>query len=371
MSSENDFDQKSAIENFLAINSKLNSYLYDLNEEFNEDFDENYNNEKGEIDIENQKFSASEILFYLKREVYNDALNEWESNQSLMLDDEFAELLDLNSNHDRIDDLIHLIRNKRAIPFVGAGMTVDCEMPTWTNFLLDLAREQQLDEGNISQMLSDGKYDECADILIRKMQDIQFNEKYRHKFTLRGPVKGSITYLPILFQNGVITTNFDKVLESAYGSVVPVKEGVNSDWVADIKRGKNQIYKIHGTMEGIANRVLTKAEYDSRYGSADINFDLDLTKFLKTSTEVASFFFIGCSLTVDRVIQVLEKLKTEFNSSTHHYAFLQKPHDEKLLIDRQNRLASVNILPIWYPEKDYGKVELLLRYMKFKIEGRI
>lgn len=371
MSNQEGFNEESALESFVDINSKLNSHLYELNEEFNEEYDELHKDEKGEIEIEEYKFSPSEILFYLKREAYDDALNTWESNRSTMLDEEFAELLDLNSNYGRIDDLIKLIKNKRVIPFVGAGMTVDCEMPTWTNFLIDLATEQQLDVEEIKAMLSEGKYDECADILIKKMQDIQFNEKYRHKFSLRGPVKGSIKYFPYLFHNGVITTNFDKVLESAYGTVVPVKEGVNSDWVSDVKCGKHQIYKIHGTMEGVANRVLTKAEYDKRYGSGDINFELELTNFIKTAAEVSSFFFIGCSLTVDRVIQVLEKLKTEYGSSTLHYAFLQKPSDQRLLVERQNRLANVNILPIWYPEKDYEKVELLLRYMKYRLEGRI
>lgn len=368
---DEDFDEESALENFVEINSKLGSHYYEINKEFNDEFDSDFESESGVIEISDSEFLPSKILFHLNRESYDDALSEWASIQTTIQDEKFSELLDLNSNYDRIQDLVALIKNKRVIPFIGAGMTVDCKMPTWTNFLLELAREQCLDIEEIKGILSSGKYDECADILIEKMQDIQFNEKYRHKFILKKGVKGSITYLPYLFTNGVITTNFDKALESAYGATIPVKEGVNSDWIADVKKGKHQIYKIHGTMEGIANRVLTKTEYDAKYGEDEIDFNLDLTRFIKTTTEVSSLFFIGCSLTVDRVIQVLKKLKNQYSSATHHYAFLQKPSDEELLIERQNRLASVNILPIWYKEKDYEKVELLMKYIRLRIKEKI
>ncbi|WP_408095523.1 SIR2 family protein [Peredibacter sp. HCB2-198] len=365
------FDEEAAIESYCELTSKLNSHIYGTNKEFNEQFDEDFIQEFGVIVINGFKISPSEILFYLKKESYDDSLSNWKAIKDEELKNQFEELLEINSNFGRVQDLVELIKSKRVIPFIGAGLTVDCGMPTWSNFLMELGREQRMDVTDLKEKIESGLFDECADQLLQKMQEIQFNEKYRHKFTLNGKVQGPVTFLPLLFTNGVITTNFDKVLESAYGGTVRVVEGVNSDWINDLKKGKHQIYKIHGTMEGTANRVLTKNEYDARYGNSGIDFNLPLAKFLKTTTEVGSLFFIGCSLTVDRVIQVLAELKNDHGSITHHYALLQKPDDEEKLVERQDRLASVNILPIWYPEGEYEKVELLLRYIEMRIKGAV
>lgn len=361
--SSDEFNEQIALEKFEHLATQLKSHLYDRHADFNSQFDETYITEYGEINIAGNKVKPSQILFYF----YND---EYKQQMKMSLEERFNEILSLETNEDRINDLIQLVKNKRVVPFVGAGLTVSCGMPTWTSFLNDQATENELDLEMFKSLISKGHYENCADLLLEQMTGPRFNERYKHSFTLRQSVVGPIKYLPTIFTNGVITTNFDEVLEKTYALKSRPLDAITEDWMTHVKKGNNFIYKIHGTIEGTANRVLTKNEYDSKYGeNGSVNLERVLPKFLRACTESFSLMFVGCSLTSDRTFQTLKKINSEFGMTTTHFAILQKPEDRAKRNQREKELVEANIFPIWYEVERYEQVELILNYLKLKFEG--
>ena len=90
------------------------------------------------------------------------------------------------------DNLRHLVEQMKSgigvIPFVGAGMSMPFGFPSWSGFLLDqAARAGQQDQ--IQVLLSTGKYEESAEVLLKARGYLAFNDAIDNTFGLRRPVR--------------------------------------------------------------------------------------------------------------------------------------------------------------------------------------
>lgn len=359
-----DFNEAKALEYFNELSSKLSSHIYYKNEEFNSFFDEIHENEYGSIEINEETYPPSKIIFYLDNKLYLEELQAWCESCDEAEQDEFNKVLNIESNFQRIEDLLELMRNKRVVPFVGAGFTIAAGMPTWSSFLINLAEEHNLDIEEVNRLLDEDKFEDCADLIFTNVERILFDEAYNHKFRHNDPeVAGPVRYLPQLFDNGVVTTNFDSVIEKAYGTKLRPYSNPNDDWLRDLSKGTSLLYKVHGCMNGTYDRVLTKDEYDQKYGNGDIDMSLILPRFFNTISNSSSLLFLGCSLSADRIIRLLEYLKENFQPLTNHYALVQLPEDNSLKVERQRELAKANILPIWYEKGEYEQIEIFMKYL--------
>lgn len=259
------------------------------------------------------------------------------------------------------------------IPFVGAGMSVSAGLPSWTNYLLQLCGDANLDAAAMAERLrTTGDYEGAINDILSRIGFPVFERDFDRDFTEQDVVEGAVTMLPKLFNRCAVTTNFDRVLEKVYEQEgVPFMDTVTGRGNANafyraIPAGDRYLLKLHGKVGNAAERVLLKGEYEAAYGQEnDIHFESPLPKLLRRLYLSYSFLFLGCSLATDRTVLTFMKVAQEVGGDQlpHHYAIFECPEDmeAKRIIDQ--RLADCHITPIWYPEREYGCVERILELL--------
>lgn len=287
----------------------------------------------------------------------------------------------LCENVSALDDLIKQIRSPRGIiPFVGAGMSVDFEYPSWTKFLLSQA-EKIRKKSAINALLEAGNYEEAAQRLEDAMNARAFQDAYREAFRDRNlesqTVDAAVSLLPQLTKGPVVTTNFDRVLETIFrrvGVEFRVVRGARIDAFSDaIDLSLHYLLKLHGDFDDRTDRVLTLREYESRYGSQAADRPASqalLPKQLELLAVKGNFLFLGCSLKQDRTMEVLRNANERFKNIVH-YAVLEEPATPKRRAERIAFLSERGIRPIWYPKGKHGAIKPLLAYLVEQTTGQM
>lgn len=323
-------------------------------------------NEEGAIEVAGYSFYRDVILRELESEGYKEVFNDWLERRR---EDNLAraeEILAKFDNYQRFEKIQELYKRGAIIPFVGAGMSVSSGFPSWTAFLYEVLSDTEIKEEIFDTLVAKGEYEEAAQLLADSLPHGVFLERVENTFDKtpndkKFKICGPIQRLPYLFKSAVITTNFDHVLSKCYES-----RGCSFDdqlLGADAKdlqkqlgEHKKTLVKLHGKANSSRYRVLTKSEYDNHYENNDA---------LKKVIEVISsrtLLFLGCSLTVDRVIKCLVEIMQDkgVENIPRHYAFLKLSEGGEERLTRRNELAAANIYPIWYTEDHDECIEALL-----------
>ncbi|WP_229608149.1 SIR2 family protein [Vibrio parahaemolyticus] len=328
-------------------------------------FNEELNSDGGVVEIAGSEFERCEILNGLEPETYEIAFNEWLAEKQELLLEKACEILDIHDNKARFEQLVRVHKAGSLVPFIGAGLSIPSGYPSWTAFLYQCCEESDTDEADLTKLLSDGLYEEAAQLLHDDMTAPVFNELLDATFDVERDIEGAIHYLPYLFNDKhVITTNFDLVLERVYESkgkafeAGSVKSGKSLTEVTRYLQTKpRSLIKIHGTSNQVADRVLLHTEYETTYQNSG-----DVSNFFERVIFKDSLLFLGASLNADRTIKKMEEIVTEKGhvSLPRNYAFLELKSSENR-IERKQSLARANIFPIWYPEGEHDEsIEALL-----------
>jgi hypothetical protein len=121
------------------------------------------------------------------------------------------------------------------------------------------------------------------------------------------------------------------------------------------------LLKIHGDVLDASDRVLTLSDYKRHYGNNSIDgvdLSLALPDVLKTAFTARTLLFLGCSLSIDRTVRLLRRVISP--SSPTHYAIVEQPSDKGVAIERARFLSDHKIRPLWYPEGQFGAIELFV-----------
>lgn len=273
----------------------------------------------------------------------------------------------------RFDELKRACQRGFVIPFVGAGMSRSAGCPDWKDYLLGLCLEANLDQGAMRNRIDQhGDYEGVTNDIVAALTENRFNLDFERDFRTPEDIEGAVKLLPMLFDSSVITTNFDRVLETAYERAErPFVEKVTGRGQANaffraIPAGERYLLKLHGNLDNPAERVLTRAEYDVAYGTdRNIHMDSPLPRILRRLFTSYSFIFLGCSLSADRTIQTFMRvaLADGFDNLPHHYALLECPGEPNQRMMFDQRLADAHITPIWYPEGEHEHVEQILELL--------
>lgn len=309
-------------------------------------------NESGEIEIYGSIFYRDDIFKKMEEETYYIAFNEWKEDRKKTLLEKADEILSKYNNNGRFETLKNIYRQGNMIPFIGAGMSMSSGYAGWTRFLYQLREETRVSEDSLNTLISQGKYEEAAQALFDDMPSNAFNETLENEYSVDKEIAGCIQYLPYIFDNQVITTNFDCLLERCYTnketSFKKIITGVDSQEIARLRVRENLLLiKLHGEADSATKRVLIKEEYDRHYTGSNT---LQNCIF---SISQQSLLFLGCSLGVDRTIQALIDIADErgHDNIPRHYAFLPLTDGDDRLA-RRDKLAESNIFPIWYDGDD-------------------
>lgn len=316
----------------------------------------------GEVKVAGYSFTP-DVILKGDSYIYDAAFSDWleqKKEDNLIKAEEILGLY--RNNKRRFRNLKESYKRGVVIPFLGAGMSIPSGYPGWTNFLLQLCNDTEVSEKDLMRLLSDGKYEEAAQMLADNMPIGSFSEAIDNTFGHDEKLKGPVQLFPYIFQTSLITTNFDNVIKRCYDTAgLSFSETLSGVEVQDLSKclgkGNRVLVKLHGKANSGRSRVLTSSEYKRHY--EDQPYLRDAIEAICTKT----LLFVGCSLCDDRTIKMLTQHSEEKGPdiATRHYAFLSIGEEENLLA-RRDYIERANIFPIWYPaEEDHDEcIEALL-----------
>lgn len=249
------------------------------------------------------------------------------------------------------------------VPFIGSGMSWATGKPTWARFLRETCTfAKGFSTVELEVMLAGGDFEGAASRLLGAMPKRLFNERFESCFSLTAeqPLKGPVRLIPLLFDSTAITTNFDGILERAYGEQnLPFQVSLHGMAVGDYRRkvvsGQRCLLKLHGNSSDAHGRVLTREEYDAFYQSGT-NGREELAHIFRSGGLV----FFGCSLTLDRTMLLLQEIANADSNMPRHYAIHQLPADADEMKEREHFLTERGIFPVWYDGDHDSDIEALL-----------
>ena len=255
-------------------------------------------------------------------------------------------------------------------PFVGAGLSVPFGYKQWGGVLKELA-ENILDEDARSLVLDQlrrGEYEQAADGVL---ENYPFMLDQLPQIVSPDILQGcadekkrstAAWVLPYLFRRElVMTTNFDRCLEECYlahmNAAIPTVTPLNRDRLNQLQLNQELcLLKLHGDIGreavSIDDLVFTGEQYETHYADGS-----PLVRVLTQRFSSRRMLFLGCSLSSDRTMRVLEKVVSA-NRGIRHFAILGCKQSE--INARMKALAKLGILPIFYDESNHDAVRVIL-----------
>lgn len=287
----------------------------------------------------------------------------------------FNMLIDCHpDNKENIDKLLNAMKANIIIPFFGAGISA-CIYPLWSSLLKNIASGYSIMD-EVDKLIENGKFEEAASEILKEVGEFDFRNILSKTFSkdkiIENELPDYLYLIPKLWKGVIITTNFDAIIENAYGNEIYtiIPRGKYDDGIVNsiVQFNKNFLIKIHGDINNVWDVILTKEEYDEIYGNNHNNINKIVPQLLSKILVSHSVLFVGCGLKSDRTMHmVLENAQ----KGIQHFALVELPKETvndkdeyhpKLkdssgkFIDAYNKrrreLADFHISRIWYP---YGK----------------
>jgi hypothetical protein len=212
-----------------------------------------------------------------------------------------------------LEDLARAIRDRRAILFAGAGVSMTVGLPSWRTLIEHVAEELRLDPDAIAG--SDVSYLTLAEYYRLKQGSIGPLRSWmdRNWSIADEALKGSRVHqlicnldFPIVY-----TTNFDRNLETAFRlNGKEFVKIVNAKDVARIKDGVTQIVKFHGDFDNDQSIVIAETDYLDR-----LSFETPLDIKFRSDALGKTILFVGYSLTDLNIRFLLHRLWKTWRAS--------------------------------------------------------
>lgn len=264
-----------------------------------------------------------------------------------------------------MNDLIEAIRNKRAILFVGAGVSKNVGVPTTQEMVAEIAKQLGYDPADFRSLGDARTLAEFYKLTkgnlgpLRSWMDVTW---HRQELDVR---KSEVHRLLVELDFPIIyTTNYDRWLERAYDAYgKPYVKIANVGDLLHAREGVTQIVKFHGDFDDDESIVLTESSFFERLGFVN---PLDIK--LQADVLGRPILFIGYSLTDINIRYLVYRLQRLWEESRlrhirpKSYVFLTLPNpvQERVLRKRE-------IEPIISEDADPGKG--LAKFLRQLLEG--
>lgn len=294
----------------------------------------------------------------------------------------FYDLMKIHKNDRNFNRLMTDFKKGQIVPFIGAGFSCP-QFPLWENLLKENSKIYGIKD-EINKEIHIGNMEKAASLLKNKMGRLEFKDYFLETFDKNniGSFTDNQLWLPKLFQSGIITTNYDHLLETLYREqleyefelLMPRYEKDEAAIDRVLRQDKQYLIKLHGDVSRYEYCILTEEQYQEIYTGESA-----YEKLIGRIFENKIVLFLGCSLTSDRTLTLLNKLTS--HRDIYHYAILplpkathnlNEPHKPNLyssvktseykgeLLDRIQHLSSLNIRPIFFPYEKYDMISILL-----------
>lgn len=254
-----------------------------------------------------------------------------------------------------MNDLAEAIRNKKAILFAGAGLSMNLGLPSFNSLIGRLAEELGFDS-ELFHMSGDylslaeyyyqikGKLGPLRSWMDTTWHsgDIDISESLIHK---------AIVELEL---SAIYTTNYDRWLEKSFDYwEKPYSKIANVSDIASAKEDQTQIIKFHGDFDDDKSIVLTESSYFER-----MNFESPLDIKLRSDVLGKTVLFLGYSLSDINIRYLLYRLQKQWDKEDcdktrpKSYIFLTRPN-----VVQEEILKARGVVPI-VAETDDPKASL-------------
>lgn len=262
------------------------------------------------------------------------------------------------------EDVAREISQRQCISFVGAGFSAPYGMPSWGGLLRELiirgdqycsaiksATRQDEMRASLeaaSTALAKNEFTYCASLLkasipasiVAAFVKGRFRQRSHYPALVTKQMRHRLESLLRLPNAGIITTNYDNVIDNRMADVAGVRIclGTAEDLgglLSGNRSGLGFYLKVHGDLGG--NIVFSSEEYDDVY--------LRQTKvrsFIKAAMLRFPFLFIGCSMESE-ILRIRRELYLEFGPSLPKCFYIAaESRDSKVRADWLGRYAAVS-----------------------------
>jgi len=262
-----------------------------------------------------------------------------------------------------IDNYVKALREKNAVVFAGAGMSVEQGFFDWKRLLKPIADrleldidEEQNDLTSLAQYFVDnqgGVRGELDQILIEEYEKLNLLASENHRILARLPIQ-------IYW-----TTNYDRLIETALkeeGKTPDIKKS-QTDLTVNLPKRDAIVYKMHGDIGSVSETVLTKHEYE------DYNITRELfSNAFKSDYVARTFLFIGFSFTDPNLDYLISRIRTTLGKNVKpDYFFIKKDKNERVQRRqelRANSLKRYGLNALWI--NDYSEIAEILKEIEIR-----
>jgi SIR2-like domain len=265
------------------------------------------------------------------------------------------------------DDLARSVRERRAILFAGAGLSMCVGLPSWRMLIEHMTEELKLDP----KCVEDTNYQTLAEYYRLKQGSIGTLRSWmdRNWNVPEEQVRASVIHrliveldFPIIY-----TTNYDRNLEVAFQiyqkNFVKV---ANAKDIAKIEENVTQIVKYHGDFDDDNSLVLAETDYFKR-----LAFDSPLDIKFRADALGRTILFIGYSMSDTNIRLLLHRLWETWARSGHQqerpqsYAFTTRRDEVQEAV-----LGRWGISALTSPDDDPQEgLRHFLQELKIAVEG--
>lgn len=209
---------------------------------------------------------------------------------------------------------------RKAMLFVGAGLSIPAGFVDWRNLLRELASDLGLDVDKEMDLLSVAQFHKNTNESRHKIDQTLIDEFSRKSQLTRN--HELIASLPV---STVWTTNYDTLLEKAFEGIGrrPDVKHTKEHLSKRVRGADVTVYKMHGDVSMPHEAVLTRddyEEYDLKRGLFSEKLQGDLVS--------DTFLFLGFSFTDPNIDFILRRIRILLGANRRtHFCVMKKPDE--------------------------------------------
>ena len=193
-----------------------------------------------------------------------------------------------------IPDLKKYYRQKRLIPFLGAGFSVPLGLPSWSELIGWLATQLGFEEDLFTLHGNHQQLAEYAQLNGRRIWQDLLNKMTREFDSAEAVRKRQVSIMHLalgsLDWNTIYTTNYDSHIEGALSDHGKKNIALASlaDFLEPRESGICEVIKFHGTLKDHETIILTESRYFDR-----MSLEEAVDQRLRADLLSNSFLFVG------------------------------------------------------------------------------